>query len=386
MGLRGRIRRPLGPPRRPTDIVSAVASAGTDRLRGLAVRVYPAIVARRAIAGRGDSRIISLDTNMLSEGLVQEAIAFLRGRIRRTPVELSPALSAIVGVPVWLKLEFLQITGSFKLRGALFKMARLTETERRRGFVTSSAGNHGKAVAYAATQMGVHIVVCLPKNVDEAKHRGILDLGADVRLSPFAGYDKTEDWAIAEAARDGKPFISPYDDDALIAASGGSLAAEVLEDVPDARTFFIPTGGGGLAAGFAFRALSQHSNCQIICCQHELSPSLQRSIDAGHAVKGLPAVETSAGAIEGGFGELPFQVLRDRVGLEHIAIAHVTEAEIEAAVRWMLDKHQYLIEPASAAAVAACFRNGRPKINSPAVIVLTGRNVAAKVISRILHS
>jgi len=93
---------------------------------------------------------------MLSEALVQEAITFLRGRIRRTPVELSSALSAIVGMPVWLKLEFLQTTGSFKLRGALFKMSRLAPTERRRGFVTSSAGNHGKAVAYAAKHMGIH--------------------------------------------------------------------------------------------------------------------------------------------------------------------------------------------------------------------------------------
>jgi threonine dehydratase len=323
---------------------------------------------------------------MLSEALVQEAITFLRGRIRHTPVELSSALSAIVGVPVWLKLEFLQTTGSFKLRGALFRMARLTETERESGFVTSSAGNHGKAVAYAAKEMGLHAVICVPSTVDEAKYRGIVELGADVRLSPFPGYDKTEDWAVAEAAREGKSFLSPYDDDAIIAAGGGSLAAEVLEDVPDARTFLIPTGGGGLAAGFAFQALSEHPDCQIICCQHQLSPGMQRSIEAGHAVKRLPAIETSAGAIEGGFGDLPFQVLRDLVGLSHLAVAHVTEMEIESAVRWMLDKHQYLIEPSSAAAVAAAFTNVRRTITSPAVIVLTGRNVAAKVISRILHS
>jgi threonine dehydratase len=180
---------------------------------------------------------------MLSEALVQQAIAFLNGRIRRTPVELSPPLSAIVGVPIWLKLEFLQITGSFKLRGVLFRMARLTDRERHCGFVTSSAGNHGKAVAYAAREMGLHAIVCVPSTVDEAKHRGMVDLGAEVRLSPFPGYDETEDWAIAEAAREGKPFLSPYDDEAIIAAGGGSLAAEVLEDVPDARTFLIPTGG-----------------------------------------------------------------------------------------------------------------------------------------------
>jgi predicted alternative tryptophan synthase beta-subunit len=122
---------------------------------------------------------------MLTEALIQEALTFLRGRIRRTPIELSPQLSAIVGVPVWLKLEFLQTTGSFKLRGALFRMSKLTEKERQAGFVTSSAGNHGKAVAYAAKQMGIHIVVCVSSSVDEAKYRGIVELGADVRLSPF---------------------------------------------------------------------------------------------------------------------------------------------------------------------------------------------------------
>src|SRR5262249_47119034 len=94
--------------------------------------------------------------SMLTEALVQEAITFLRGRIRRTPVEFSPALSAIAGVPVWLKLEFLQTTGSFKLRGALFRLSRLADREAQRGFVTSSAGNHGKAVAYVAKQMGIH--------------------------------------------------------------------------------------------------------------------------------------------------------------------------------------------------------------------------------------
>jgi threonine dehydratase len=166
---------------------------------------------------------------ILTEALIQEALTFLRGRIRRTPLELSPQLSAIVGVPVWLKLEFLQTTGSFKLRGALFRMSKLTEKERQSGFVTSSAGNHGKAVAYAAKQMGIHVVVCVPSSVDEAKYRGIVELEAEVRLSSFPGYDETEDWALAEAERQGKPFLSPYDDDAILAAGGGSLAVEVLK-------------------------------------------------------------------------------------------------------------------------------------------------------------
>ena len=321
---------------------------------------------------------------VLSEDLVREAVAFLSGRIRRTPVEFSPALSAIVGVPVWLKLEFLQITGSFKLRGALFRLSRLSEREGLRGFVTSSAGNHGKAVAYAAKLMGLHVVVCVPSSVDEAKYRGIVELEADVRRSPFPGYDRTEDWAIAEAARQGLPFVSPYDDEEIIAAGGGSLAAEILEDIPDARTFLVPTGGGGLAAGVAFQALSRHADSRIVCCQHEGSPGLLRSIEAGHAVSGLPAIETSAGAIEGGVARLPFEVLRDRVGLEHVAVTLVNEREIEGAVRWMMHTHQYLIEPASAAAVAAALKGGPTAITTPAVIILTGRNVSTKVISKLL--
>jgi threonine dehydratase len=321
---------------------------------------------------------------MLSEGLVQEAVAFLSGRIRRTPVEFSPALSAIVGVPIWLKLEFLQITGSFKVRGALFRLSKVSGTERDLGIVTSSAGNHGKAVAYAAKELGLRAVVCVPSSVDEAKYRGIVELGADVRLSPFPGYDATEDWARAEAAREGLPFVSPYDDEGIIAAGGGSLAAEILEDLPDARTFFVPTGGGGLAAGFACHTLSHHADSRIICCQHERSPGLLRSIEAGHAVRGLPAIETSAGAIEGGVAPLPFEVLCDRVGLDHIAVALVSESEIETAVQWMLETHQYLIEPASAAALAAAMKGGSPLTTSPAVIVLTGRNVSTKVVSRLL--
>ena len=314
---------------------------------------------------------------MLTIELIEEAIAFLRGRIRHTPVEESPALSEIAGVPVWLKLESLQLTGSFKLRGAWFRMSRLSEEERRSGIFTCSAGNHGKAIAYAAREMKVHATICVPSSVDESKYRGMIDLGAEVRISQFPGYDDTEDWAIAEAAREGKPFLSAFDDYAVMAGSGGTLAHEILEELPEARTFVIPTGGGGLAADIAFYA----SQCRIVCAQHELSPGLQLSLERGAAVTRLPAAETSAGGIEGGLGRLPFEILAKKVP----AIAHLTEREIEDAVRWMLANHQYLIEPSSAAAVAAVLA-GKVTLDSPTVIVLTGRNVGMKVIERILRA
>jgi threonine dehydratase len=317
----------------------------------------------------------------LTNSLIQEAIAFLTPRVRRTPLELSTPLSKIAGAPVWMKQEFLQITGSFKLRGAWFRMSLLSAEERTTGILTCSAGNHGKGIAYAAREMGVHATICVPSSVDESKYRGMIELGAEVRVSTFPGYDDTEDWALAEAAREGKPFLSAFDDYAVMAGNGGTLAHEILEELPDARTFVIPTGSGGLASGFAFYALGRHADARIVCCQHELSPGLQRSLERGEAVTRLPAVETSAGGIEGGLGRRPFEILATKVG----AIAHLTEREIEEAFRWMLATHQYLIEPSSAVAVAAVLA-GKVAVSGPTVIVLTGKNVGMKVIERILRA
>ncbi len=318
---------------------------------------------------------------MLTATLIEEAIEFLRPRIRQTPVEPSPGLSKIAGVPVWLKLECLQITGSFKIRGAWFRMSRLTEAERRTGILTCSAGNHGKAIAYAARELGVAATICVPSSVDEAKYRGMMELGAEVRVAEFPGYDETEDWAIAEAEREGRPFLSAFDDYAVMAGSGGSLAAEIMDAVPEASTFVMPAGGGGLSAGFAFYAVNRARKSRIICCQHRESPGLSLSMKAGRAITRLPAVVTSAGGIEGGFGARPFDVIRSYIG----AVAEVSEAQIEEGVRWMFDHHQYVIEPSSAAAVAAVLAYEAKMIESPAVVVLTGRNVSRKVLERILH-
>jgi len=308
--------------------------------------------------------------------LTQEAAEFLEGRVRRTPVERSPGLSEVLGVPVWLKLESLQLTGSFKIRGALFRLSRLTEQERREGVVTCSAGNHGKAVAYAAHQQGVRATICVPRSVDRAKYEGMLALGAEVLVSEFDGYDETEGWARQIAAGQRRTFISPFDDYAIMAANGGTVALEVMADAPLARTFVVPVGGGGIAAGFAAAA----GSATIIGCQHALSPALRLSLDAGRAITRLPAAETLAGGVEGGIGAMTFEVLRpliDRVAL-------VSEDEILEGVRWMLSHHQYLIEPTAAVTIAACVSGKVGKLMGPAVVVVSGRNVSAATLKRIL--
>lgn len=307
--------------------------------------------------------------------LIREASAFLHGRIRRTPVEHSPGLSGALGVPVWLKLESLQLTGSFKIRGALFAISKLS-----RDVITCSAGNHGKAVAYAAREAGVRAVICVPRSVDRAKLEGMQKFGADVRVSSFDGYDDTQDWAMEMAARENLPFLSPFDDDFVMAANGGTLAMEVLEDAPEARAFVVPVGGGGLAAGFAVWAKHALNDSLMIGCQHELSPALRMSLDAGRAITRLPAVETLAGGVEGGIGARTFPVLQPQLG----RVALVSEAEIVAAVRWMVEHHQYLIEPTAAVTIAACLSGKVGKISTPAAVLVCGRNVSSETVRKIL--
>ncbi len=316
----------------------------------------------------------------MTSALAAEATAFLKGKIRRTPVEPSAALSKLCGVPVWLKLESQQITGSFKLRGAWFSMSRLSATERQAGVAACSAGNHGKAVAYAAREMGIPATIYVPNSVDESKHRGMLELGAEVKLSAFPGYDDTLVWAEIEARRAGLTFVSAFDDPAIIAGNGGSLALEILEDLREARTFVLPVGGGGMAAGAAVVAKERYPDAVIIGCQLEASPALKMSLKRGEAVTRLPAVETLAGGLEGGIGAQPFDLLRTRID----RVALLTEGEIYQAVRWMLEYHQQLMEPSAAVTVAALVTGKAGKLASPTVVVISGRNMSVAAMKRIL--
>jgi threonine dehydratase len=316
----------------------------------------------------------------LTIDLIQEAAGFLEGRVRRTPLEPSPALSERVGGPVHLKLECLQTTGSFKLRGALFRLSRLSEEEKRAGIATCSAGNHGKAVAYAARALGLVPTITVPSSVDESKYRAMVALGAEVVRSRFGGYDDTEVWAMEEAAKAGKVWVSAFDDEAIMAGNGGSLAIEILEDLPEARAFVLPVGGGGLAAGLVLYVKAKHPDAVIVGCNHELSPALALSLERGEAVTRLPSAQTSAGGIEGGIGRKPFEVLRSRVD----RVALLSEAELVEGIRWMLDAHQYLIEPSAAAAIAACLTGKAGRLDAPTVVVVTGRNVSLETVRKLI--
>jgi len=153
---------------------------------------------------------------------------------------------------------------------------------------------------------------------------------------------------------------------------------EVMEDAPEARAFVLPVGGGGLAAGFAVWA--KQTEATIIGCQHELSPALRMSLDQGSAVTKLPSVETLAGGVEGGIGARTFALLKPLVD----RVALVSEADILNATRWMVEKHQYLIEPTAAVTIAACLSGKIGKLNSPAAVMVCGRNVSSETVKKIL--
>jgi threonine dehydratase len=317
----------------------------------------------------------------LSIRLIDEAAEFLRGRVRRTPLEESPGLTEILGAKTWLKLECLQLTGSFKIRGAFFQLSRLAESEREAGVVTCSAGNHGKAVALAARELGIVATVYVPSTVDKVKLEGIRSMGARAIVSEFPGYDATEEFARVEAKRTRQPFISAFDDGAVMAGNGGTLGREIVEDCPEARTVIFPVGGGGLGAGLAWEWKEKWPKANLIAVQHEGSPALKMSLDRGKAVTRLPFVETLAAGVEGGIGEAPFEILKTRVD----EVALVSEAEILRAVRELAAQHQYMTEATGAVAAAACYAGKLGKLREPAVVVLTGRNVSLGVYQRILE-
>lgn len=298
---------------------------------------------------------------------IERAAGYLRDHVAKTPVEASS-----VGM---LKLENRQVTGSFKVRGALWKLASTPAT----AVAAASAGNHGLGLAYAARLRGVHATIYVPSTVDAAKARGIEALGATLVRSPYAGYDDTAAWGAERAASDGLSWVSAYEDPDVIAGNGGSLALEVLDQVPDLDTIVIPTGGGGMLAGVVVALAARRPGVRIIAVQHEGCPALAWSLARGAVVTRTEPFDTAAGGLEGGFGALNFDLVRGRV-----ETASVTEAQLFDSMRFLWDDHREVAEPSGAAAIAAV-RAGLVEATPRTVVVITGRNVARATLGRALQ-
>lgn len=308
---------------------------------------------------------------------VTEAAARIAPHVRRTPTEHSPAISALAGREVYLKLENLQHTGAFKIRGALSAILRLDDAARAAGVVTASAGNHGLGVAFAARLVGVPACVVLPHGVPLAKLTAIQRAGAETVLTD-GGYDDAHVAAQTLARDRGMTYVHAFDDDDVIAGQG-TLALELMADV-DVDTLVVPVGGGGLIAGIALAVSERRPRPRIIGVQSASAPAFAASFAAGHAV------ERAAGTIADGIAvrrpaERTLAIARRYVD----DIITVSDEAIARAIVVLLERHKLLAEGAGAAATAAVLEaNGRVGGTRVAAIV-SGGNIDPNLLGKVLQ-
>lgn len=301
----------------------------------------------------------------------------LEGRVRRTPLERSEALSEAAGVEVWLKLEGMQRTGSFKVRGALNAVASLSAEERARGLVTASAGNHGLGVAFAAREMGARATVFVPASAAATKTRRIARLGAE--LVRVAGtYDDAHARAEAHAAETGGVFVHAYSAAAVVAGQG-TVGLEIARELPVTRCVIAPVGGGGLIGGVGtvMRALLPAG--RVVGVQTEETSAMHASLAAGALVT-PPMGETICEGLSGETDERALALARQVVD----EVVLVSEAAARRAVRWLFVEEGIVAEGSAAVGVAALLEGAVRPTEGPVVVVVTGSNVDAARLAEIL--
>jgi len=310
---------------------------------------------------------------------VLEAEERIRPFIRETPLEFSHYLSKLGGCRVYLKLENLQITGSFKLRGAMNKLLSLSEEERARGVVTASSGNHGAAFAYVLEKFGWRGRIYLPEYASPAKVETLRLMGADIELH---GDDcvVTEAFAQSEADRLGMFWISPYND-AKVVGGQGTAGVELERQLERFDTVLLPVGGGGLASGVGGYLKSRGRQVEVIGCLPENSPVMYESVKAGRIVEmeSKPTLsDGTAGGIEA--GSITFDLCRRFVD-DYVLLS---EEEIAAALRLVVEKHCMLIEGSAALPVAAFLKNRERFAGRDVVLVISGAKINLEKLIEVL--
>lgn len=300
--------------------------------------------------------------------------------VLRTDTVLSPALSEHVGEPVYLKLESRQTTGSFKLRGASNAVAQLGADERRRGVVTASTGNHGRALAYAASSEGIRAVICMSRLVPENKLSEIRRLGAEVRI-----VGNSQDDAQVEVERlvaeEGLVMVPPFDHADVIAGQG-TIGLEILEQAPDVGTVLVQLSGGGLASGIAAAVKALRPSVRVIGVSMARGAAMKASLDAGRPVN-VEELPTLADSLGGGIGldnRLTFRMCREL--LDDVVV--LTESEIATGIRHLYAVEREIAEGSGSVGVAALLAR-RCAIHGPVVALVSGRNIGMDLHRQIVN-
>ena len=302
----------------------------------------------------------------ITEAHLQHARAVVSAHLWNTPCVAAPALDH-----AFLKLENLQRTSSFKVRGALAKMSSLDAEE----VIAASAGNHGLGVAYAAKQLGKTARIFVPKTAAEIKVKKMRALDAEVNVTDAAGYDDAEALAIQVAKEEGVAFVSPYDDPMIAAGNGGTTGAEIFARAA-VSAVVLPVGGGGLLAGVI--ASRGDRSVPIIGVQASASPGMVRSLQAGHAIERFDGVPTLAEGLEGGVAPSTY----DYACRDGVTLACVSEDAIADAMRFAYQTLGQRVEGSAAVAIAYV-RAHREALGASPTILVTGGNVDDSVLERV---
>ena len=313
---------------------------------------------------------------MLTLDKIYHAAFILKEVARKTDLIYAPNLSS--EADIYLKTENLQVTGSFKLRGAYYKISQLTEEQKKAGIIACSAGNHAQGVALAATRQGVKSVVCMPDSAPISKVESTKRLGAEVVLTKGA-YDDAYMKALELQKETGATLIHPFDDD-LVIAGQGTVGLEILDEMPDIDAVVVPIGGGGLISGVAFAIKSLRPSIKVYGVQAANAPSMYESRKQGEQIT-LKAVSTFADGIAVKHpGDTTFKMVQEYVD----DIVTVSEDEIAAAILAMIEKQKLVSEGAGAVAVAAAMFGKLPIQGKKVACLVSGGNIDVNILSRVI--
>ncbi len=303
----------------------------------------------------------------------------IRSYVRETPVEYSPLLSELTGASVFLKLENLQLTGSFKVRGAMNKLLSLSRKQREKGVITASTGNHGLGVAYALNVLDCKGTLYLPKTASETKIEALRQYDISLEFYGNDG-DETEIFARKMAEKKRMVFISPYNDIKVIGGQG-TIGVELMRQLKEIECVLTSVGGGGLISGIGGYVKSLNRRIEVIGCLPKHSPAMSESIKAGKVVK----VEVRPTLSDGTAGNnekdsITFTLCQEYVD-DYIL---VSEDEIKKGIKLILDKHHWLIEGAAGVTVASLLKEKKRFKKKKVVLVLCGRNIGLDVLRSVI--
>ena len=313
---------------------------------------------------------------MITLDKVYHAKYVLKQVIRETDVIQAPKINPEANI--WLKTENLQITGSFKVRGAYYKMSCLSEEEKSKGVIACSAGNHAQGVALAAAKNGIKSIICLPDGAPISKVEATKNYGAEVCLVKGV-YDDAYKEALRQRDEMGYTFIHPFDDEFVIAGQG-TIGLELIEQIPDMDAVIVPIGGGGLISGVAFAIKSLNPNIKIYGVQATGAPSMYNAVRDGK-IETLSGVSTIADGIA---VKAPGKTTYELVSQYVDEIVTVTDDEISAAILALMEQQKLVTEGAGAVAVAAAMFNKVPVKGKKVVCLLSGGNIDVTILSKVI--